>query len=500
MTTATTPGSAFAFEVSIPGSARADGPRTGTSRGPPPRPRPPPRPPRRPARPPPPRAGGPPSSRRPPSLPRGPTPLAPPGPRARPPPPPAPPVSSRGGGGAGGGAPPPGGREPKGAPWVKVVSVAISVLLVVGIFVFAIPRIASYGEVLDTLRDLRGSSLVLAARDLLQSVHVLAREHGRAPGLQLSRAAVITQTTTTVANTLPAGGAVAVSLTFEMLHSWGFTTNAATLYVLVTGFWNIFMKLALPVLSVAILALTGQSSAVFLVAAVIGVVVLTIAIGVFAAILWKEHLASRIGDLAGRLIAAVLKPFRRRAPRGLGERAVRFRRDTIGLIERRWLALTVTTAAASWRCSSCCCCRSGMSVSPRRRSRTAQLLAVFAFGRLLSDGADHAGRPQVIELGYIGGLVAAGGAQPDVVAGVLLFRVLTYGIQIPIGGVTYLIWRRKRSWRRPVPSRSVPDEGLSEARPLAPWTLRLGPRSRTGAARSRSCEDPSGGPWNSATR
>ena len=116
------------------------------------------------------------------------------------------------------------------------------------------------------------------------------------PGLQLSRAAVITQTTTTVANTLPAGGAVAVGFTYEMLHSWGFSTNEATLYALVTGFWNIFMKLALPVVSVAILALTGRSNTVFLVAALIGVAVLAIAIGIFAAILWKEKLARRIGD------------------------------------------------------------------------------------------------------------------------------------------------------------------------------------------------------------
>jgi uncharacterized membrane protein YbhN (UPF0104 family) len=35
------------------------------------------------------------------------------------------------------------------------------------------------------------------------------------------------------------------------------------------------------------------------------------------------------------------------------------------------------------------------------------------------------------------------------VAAVLLFRVLTYGIQIPIGGFTYIIWRVKSDWRRP---------------------------------------------------
>jgi uncharacterized membrane protein YbhN (UPF0104 family) len=34
-------------------------------------------------------------------------------------------------------------------------------------------------------------------------------------------------------------------------------------------------------------------------------------------------------------------------------------------------------------------------------------------------------------------------------AGVLVFRALTYGIQIPIGAITYLIWRTKKSWRAP---------------------------------------------------
>ena len=35
-----------------------------------------------------------------------------------------------------------------------------------------------------------------------------------------------------------------------------------------------------------------------------------------------------------------------------------------------------------------------------------------------------------------------------VVAAVLMFRALTYGIQIPIGAFTYLIWKVKKDWRR----------------------------------------------------
>jgi putative heme transporter len=35
------------------------------------------------------------------------------------------------------------------------------------------------------------------------------------------------------------------------------------------------------------------------------------------------------------------------------------------------------------------------------------------------------------------------------VAGDLVFRTLTYLLPIPVGGVTYVIWRRKKSWLKP---------------------------------------------------
>jgi uncharacterized membrane protein YbhN (UPF0104 family) len=45
--------------------------------------------------------------------------------------------------------------------------------------------------------------------------------------------------------------------------------------------------------------------------------------------------------------------------------------------------------------------------------------------------------------------VLAGGGQvrAQAVAAALLFRLLTYGLQIPLGGFTYLIWQRNKRWR-----------------------------------------------------
>jgi putative heme transporter len=42
----------------------------------------------------------------------------------------------------------------------------------------------------------------------------------------------------------------------------------------------------------------------------------------------------------------------------------------------------------------------------------------------------------------IGGLVAAGGARPQVVAAVLVYRALTWLLPIPVGIGAYL-WRRR---------------------------------------------------------
>jgi uncharacterized membrane protein YbhN (UPF0104 family) len=88
---------------------------------------------------------------------------------------------------------------------------------------------------------------------------------------------------------------------------------------------------------------------------------------------------------------------------------------------------------------------------------TAQVLGVFAFGRLISALPITPGGVGVVELTYIGGLVLAGRANADVpadvfraqvAAAVLVFRTLTYVVQIPIGAFTYLIWRSKKDWLR----------------------------------------------------
>lgn len=331
----------------------------------------------------------------------------------------------------------------------RIVSALISLVIVVAIFVYAIPRIADYSAVWATISDLTLVELMsLVGAMVFNLVTYWLLNMAALPGLKFAQSAVLTQTTTSVANTLPAGGAVAVGLTYSMLRSWGFGGQDIALYVGVTGIWNIFLKLGLPIISLGLLAITGQANAALVVAALIGLAILGVAVALFALALWKKELARRIGDGLGRLASAVLRPFGKPPITTWGEQAVGFRKRTIVLVARRWLAITLTTVAshlALWFVLLLALRHVGVSES---EVSTLQVLAVFAFGRLLTALPVTPGGLGVVELGYIGGLIAAGGSRPQVVAAVLLFRVLTYGIQIPIGGFTYLIWRAKSSWRR----------------------------------------------------
>lgn len=331
----------------------------------------------------------------------------------------------------------------------RIVGALISLVIVVAIFVYAIPRIADYSAVWATISGLSPIELwSLVGAMVFNLVTYWLLNMAALPGLKFAQSAVLTQTTTSVANTLPAGGAVAVGLTYSMLRSWGFGGQDIALYVGVTGVWNIFLKLGLPIISLGLLAITGQANAALVVAALIGLALLGVAVALFALALWKKELARRIGDGLGRFVSALLPPFGKPPITTWGEQAVGFRKRTIVLVARRWPAITFTTVAshlALWFVLLLALRHVGVSES---EVSSLQVLAVFAFGRLLTALPVTPGGLGVVELGYIGGLIAAGGNRPQVVAAVLLFRVLTYGVQIPIGGFTYLIWRAKSSWRR----------------------------------------------------
>jgi len=144
----------------------------------------------------------------------------------------------------------------------RAARVALAVAVAVAVFGFALPRFASATEVWHAIGHVgwRGAALLAISAGWNLVTYWLVWM-AAVPNLGLRRAALVSQAPTAVANTVPAGSYVAVALTYSMLRSWGLRRSSATLAMVVTGIWNNFAKLALPVVALAALAIGGDIDA-----------------------------------------------------------------------------------------------------------------------------------------------------------------------------------------------------------------------------------------------
>src|SRR5439155_342866 len=212
----------------------------------------------------------------------------------------------------------------------RVLQAVLLAAVVVAVFVVILPKFTDLSKVWSAIRSMTGLEyglLIVATGWNILTYWPVAM--AALPGLSLGQAAVVTQSSTSVAMTVPGGGAIAVAVSYAMYRSWGFRRSQIALVTLVTGIWNTFIKLAIPV--VALLSLNL----------------------VFGASL-------------------------------------------------RFVCI------------------------PERQLSWEEIFAVWAFLRLATTAPIIPGNVGLAELGYIGGLVLLGGGRAEVVAGVLVYRFLTY--------------------------------------------------------------------------
>lgn len=341
----------------------------------------------------------------------------------------------------------------------QVLRGLVSFAIVAGIFVGVLPRFASYSDVWATISDMTyleiGSLLFVAIWNVVTYWFVMV---AALPGLSYPQAAVVNQASTAISNTIPGGGALGVGVTYAMYTSWGFDKGPIALSVLVSGIWNTFVKLGMPVVALALLVIHGGVRGALLIASLAGVGLLAAAVVVFWLILRSEALARTIGARLGRAVSWLRRLVRKPPVTDWAEAASRFRRDTVGLLHNRWVSLTTATVIShtSLYLVLLVALRH-VGVSDEELSWVT-VLAAFAFVRLISALPITPGGVGVVELGYAAAL-SVGLDDPttaQVVAAMLVFRFLTYFIPIPVGALSYVYWRRNRSWRREV--HPVPNE------------------------------------------
>jgi len=331
------------------------------------------------------------------------------------------------------------------APWFRRSATVGAALLIVGI---ALPRMASFAEIRPALATMSWPFVVVLTLvtvwNLLSYGLVVA---AATPGMTRFQGLVVTQSSGAVANALPGGGALGIGVTAAMYRSWGFTPASTSLAVLMTGIWNVFLKLSLPVAVLGLLLATGDASWFAATRVGIGVGLVVASTILLVKLVRHDRFVQRTATLVERGVNAVRRVVRRTPVTGWAASASLLRIEAHDLLRHRWLRLTLATAASHLSAFAVLYFAvRGVGIDGRAVGAL-QILGAFALVRVLSTIPITPGGVGVVEVGLSGALIAAGAARGPAVAGVLVFRTLTYLTPIVAGLPAYLVWRYRTSWR-----------------------------------------------------
>ena len=190
-------------------------------------------------------------------------------------------------------------------------------------------------------------------------------------------------------------------------------------------------------------------------AAIILVVLVVVALVLLTLILRSAGFAGRLGARVDGWADAVRRRFSRFPDPNLTEGLPLFRTQMVGLLRLCWGRLTSTMVISQLTVVlvlGICVRMQGLDEATISWAVILVAWGLVTFASLLIPTPGGIGVAEIVLVGVLGhGLPASD--QSAVLAAVLLYRIATFLVPIPIGLVTYLYWRQSTAWRRPVDSR-----------------------------------------------
>ena len=327
--------------------------------------------------------------------------------------------------------------------WRRVAGALVSLALIVFIFVGVIPQFASYSAAWTAIQQMSpGWWAAILAAAIVNQVSFVWPYQAVLPHLRFWHGFLETQSSTAVSNTVPAGGAVAIGLTFRMFGSFGFSDVAISTAVATTGIWNLAFKFGLPIVAVVLVAVTGQSTGGAVGVALLGVLVIAVSGLVLWLVFRSADSARWIGRLGDRILNWVLHFFRKPASDRVERAVLHFRDQTNDMVHQRgWLLTGAVLASQLAVFVLVFCCVRAVGIPAGKVSFLAVLLS-FAVARLAGAIPVTPGGLGTVDAAFIGMLTAFGATSNDALAADMVWRATTYFPPIFIGIVTYLIWKR----------------------------------------------------------
>jgi hypothetical protein len=241
-----------------------------------------------------------------------------------------------------------------------------------------------------------------------------------------------------VGRILPGGGATATAFSVSMLRRAGFDGGEATVALATSTGLQLATALALPVL--ALPAIVGGASMAhdLAAAAYLGLA----ALGFLVAAGWTALRCDRPVRLAGRVLQWLLNhTVRREDPlTGLPETLLTDRNSIRSLLGAHWKRATLSAAGRTgFDYLTLLAALAAVGASPQ----PSLVLLGYTGAALLALVPFTPGGLGFVEGGLVGLLTLAGVPGKGALAATLLYRLASYWLPLPAGGIAYLLFRRR---------------------------------------------------------
>jgi len=323
---------------------------------------------------------------------------------------------------------------------VLVMAIGIGVAGVLLVFTFDDLDFNQIVDALQSLDDAERLSLIGGTVILCWAEGLLMASFVK--GMPARRGTLAWLGPTAVGSVVP--GPSDVPFIYRMFRSWGQTSAAAATAVAAASFFNIGSKLILPAaagigIAVADIPISGVFSTI-VTAAVILAIFLVLAAIAFS----SEKRTAAAGRVLDKIWRPTLRLLRRRPPdRSLADRLVIQRMESVALLRGSWhKSLASLTFVTFVRVALFVMSIRFVGV-PESALSWVEIFCVWAIVRGLTVIPLMPGGVGVSEVAYISMLTAIAGQEwvNQITAGVLVYRLLTWLLMIPAGGVAMAFWQ-----------------------------------------------------------
>lgn len=328
------------------------------------------------------------------------------------------------------------------SPLKLVISLFLVGALLYLVFFQLLPSMIDYDEVWAAMQSLTGEQLFWLF--ILGSLRLIVEGWAYVPtlrGLKVWQGTLAYTTSTAWANVIPIP--LDMPIRWEMYRTWGFVTDKIVLSFPLSGVFTIIVKLGLPVLALGALLLNGTTSSNVVWGFVIGLVGLLATIGVMLAVVRSKKFTIKLSNWVGSAVTWIVGRFKKTVDYDFRNEALELRKTALDVIGNRWFEEVLATFLAQMTQIVILLVVLRMLGVDESVVSAAQVFLAYSISQLILLIPITPGGMGVAEASYIHFLtLASGGAMSNEIgAAVFLFRIVTWLFVVPMGGITWGIWR-----------------------------------------------------------